>query len=292
MSAVVAVLVPVLLFIVAPVLLTPGWGPGTHIQLTRRLLKRFRAAPGLRPNEELVLRHPDAFLYGNIAADIINFKSFGGIKNHCHNWNIHERLENLSRDDGAFSFVLGYLCHLAADIVAHNHFVPYHIVYDFPPRILGHPYWEAIADTDVSDGEWHTIDRLKESREIHTYDRMVHRAVKIRVLGLRSNRWIFNNITLISCRQNWRSFIKSVRGEGRLHPLDLSFYNTCLEESLKNMVSVFYLRRLALLKVMDPTGKQALRGARMLRRELVRDFGSREQAQNPARDLARQAYGF
>jgi hypothetical protein len=130
-----------------------------------------------------VLAHPLPFLYGNIAADIINFKSYGGVKNHCHNWNIQERLESLAQSDGARAFILGYLCHLAADIVAHNHFVPYHVVYNFPPRLLGHAYWEAMADSKVRDVEWHQIDRLKRAKSIHAFDRLVHRAVRWRALG-------------------------------------------------------------------------------------------------------------
>lgn len=282
---------PIVILALAALVLAPAWGPGTHIQLTTRLLERLRRARRLRPNQELALRYPGAFLYGNIAADIINFKAFGGIKNHCHNWNVHERLEALANDDESFAFILGYLCHLAADIVAHNHFVPYHMVYNFPPRILGHPYWEAIADTGISDREWHTIDRLKETR-MHAYDVMVHRAVRLRVLGLRSNRWIFNNILLINSRQNWRQFIRSVSLQSRRHPLDQAFFELCRERSLQNMLAVFYLRRLALLKVKDPTGKQAIRGARVLRRELLQDFGSREKARTVAASLARQAYAL
>ena len=270
--------------------LVPAWGPGFHIQLTRRLLEHFRTRRRLRPDQELVLEHPHSFLYGNIAADIINFKAFGGVKNHCHNWNIQERLEELAGTDDARAFVLGYLCHLAADIVAHNHFVPYHMVYNFPPRYLGHAYWEAIADAGVSDGEWHAIDELRGHARIAEYDRMVHQAVRLRVLGLRSNRWIFNNILLINCRQNWRQFIRSVRDQALRHPLDEDFFALMREQSYVHMLAVFYRRRLALLKARDPTGRQALRGARLVRRELLRDFGSRRKGRSTADVLARQAY--
>jgi hypothetical protein len=175
--------------------------------------------------------------------------------------------------------------------VAHNHFIPYHMVYNFPPRILGHPYWEAIADAGVSDTEWHTIDYLKANR-MQVFDLIVHRAVRLRVLGVRSNRWIFNNIVLINCRQNWREFIRSVSRQAMRHPLDQGFFERCRQASVRNMLAVFSLRRLALLKVQDPTGRQALRGARLLRRELLDDFGSREKARRAARDLARLAYGL
>jgi len=286
--------VSVLVLISATVVLALAqvpWGPGTHIQLTVELVERLRRKRTHNAAQKLALRYPQPFLYGNIAADIINFKSYGGMKNHCHNWNIHERLDGFAENASAHAFILGYLCHLSADVVAHNHFVPYHIVYNFPPRILGHPYWEAMADSKVSDTEWHAIDRLTKNTEIHAFDHLVHRAVKWKALGLRSNKWIFNNILLINCRQRWREMIRVMESSAKRHPLDEAFYLQCRRESLRRMLAVFHMRRLALLKVSDPTGKAALQGAARLRRELLRDFGQRSKARTVARHLAREAYG-
>ena len=58
------------------------------------------------------------------------------------------------------------------------------------------------------------------------------------------------------------------------------------------MLAVFYRRRISLLKVRDPTGRQTLRGARILRRDLMREYGSRKSAQNTATVIASQAYGI
>jgi hypothetical protein len=283
-------LIPLVALAAGLAVLAAPWGPGTHIQLTGDLLRRFRRMRKPKAEQDLVVRHYQPFLYGNIAADIINFKAYGGVKNHCHNWNIHERLEEHATDDAARAFILGYLCHLAADIVAHNHFVPFHLVHDCPPRFLGHAYWEAIADSRVSDADWHTVDKLKRNRAIHEFDRMVHRAVKWRALGLRSNKWIFNNILLINCRQSWRSVIRGFQSSARAHPVDEEFHRLCRAASLRLMLSVFHPRRLALLKVHDPTGKFALQGALRLRRELVRDHGDRRKARDVSRALAKAAY--
>jgi hypothetical protein len=268
-----------------------SWGPGTHILLTQHLLGRLGRRRRPNRSHELVLAHPRAFLYGNIAADIINFKAYGGVKNHCHNWSIHERLESLAADDAARAFILGYLCHLAGDIVAHNHFVPFHLVHAFPPRIFGHPYWEAMADAAVSDTEWRAIDALKDDADIHRYDIMIHRAVRWRALGRRSNKWIFNNVLLINCRQSWRQVIRGVSKSARAHPLEEAFHRRCRAASLERMTAVFFPRRLALLKVEDPTGRMALSGARRLRRELLKDYGSRRAARRVASALALEAYG-
>lgn len=268
-----------------------GWGPGLHIQFTQEILRRLGRRKTLNKAQKLVLRNAPAFLYGNIAADIINFKAYGGVRNHCHNWNIQERLESLAQDEAAQAFVLGYLCHLAADIVAHNHFVPFHMVNNFPPRIFGHAYWEAVADSGVSDSEWHTIDGLKSTKTIHAFDRMVHHAVRWRALGLRSNKWIFNNILLISCRQSWRGVIRGVSKNARRHPLVEPFHRHCRAMSLRHMLAVFYPRRLAVLKTQDPTGRVALQGALRLRRQLLHDYRTRARARQVATALAQAAYG-
>lgn len=270
--------------------LAAGWGPGTHIQLTREILRRLRRRRKLRPIRELVLRHTQPFVYGNIAADVINFKAYGGFRNHCHNWNIHERLEEEAPDDAARAFILGYLCHLAADIVAHNHFVPYHLVYNFPPRVLGHVYWEAMADSHVTDPEWHTIDGFKRNRQLHVFDHMVHRVVPRRAFSLRSNKWIFNNILLLSCRRSWREMVRNVQSSAKKHPLHAEFHQACRKASLRLMLYAFSTRRLALLKAYDPRGRVAIQGAARLRRELLRDFGTRSEARDVARALAHAAY--
>lgn len=268
----------------------PRWGPGMHIELTLELLRRFRRRKSCSPLQAVVLEHPEPFLYGNIAADIINFKAYGGMKNHCHNWNIQERLESHAEGGAAQAFILGYLCHLAADVVAHNYFVPFHLVYDFPPRWKAHAYWEALADGLVSDGEWHAIDGLKRMKSLHEFDLLVHRAVRRRALSLRPNRWIFNNVLLLSCRKRWRALVRTVHENARKHPLDSSFFRRARAESFRNMLSVFQPERLALLKSRDPTGRSALQGARRLRREILRDFGRGAHAREVARELAREAY--
>jgi hypothetical protein len=107
----------------------------------------------------------------------------------------------------------------------------------------------------------------------------------------RSNKWIFNNILLINCRQRWREVIRIVEKGARKHALDEDFHQRCREQSLRNMLAVFHPRRFALLKVRDPTGRVALQGALRLRRELLRDFGRRSLARPVACDLAREAYG-
>ncbi len=270
-----------------------GWGPGIHIQLTQRILDQIRRRRDSRPEHRIVLAHTDAFFYGNIAADIVNFKNYGGVKNHCHNWNIQERLQALAHTDLERAFILGYLCHLAADVIAHNHFIPYHFVCGLPPRFLGHAYWEALADAAVTDEEWEIVSDLRYDKDLHQNDRLIWNAVRRRVLGTRSNKWIFNNILLLNLRRSWRELIRLARTRRARYPLDGEFFQHCLTRCLHDMMCVFETERLSLLKVRDPTGREALRGARILRRDLRITHDSVLSARRASRRMAREAYwGF
>jgi len=267
-----------------------AWGPGVHIQLTQRVLDQLGRRRDLGPDQEIALDHQDAFYYGNIAADVVNLKAYGGMKNHCHNWNIHGRLESLAGTDAERAFILGYLCHLAADVIAHNHFIPYHYVRGLPPRLLGHAYWEALADAEVADADWEIVADLRYDRSLHENDRLIWRAVRWRALGSRPNKWIFNNILLLNLRRSWRNLIRLARAHRGRFPIDSEFLRHCRAGSLHNMLSVFDEEKLALLKLRDPTGRGALRGARRLRRELILKHGRDERTWATSRRLAREAY--
>ena len=267
-----------------------GWGPGTHVRLARRLSEHFAGRAARSEASELLLAHPGCFLYGNIAADIVNFKGYGGVKNHCHHWSIHERLEEHARDERDRAFILGYLCHLAADLVAHNHMVPYHLVRGLPPRLLAHAYWEALADGGVAEEDWEALAALKRDRTLHRHDRLVWAAVPRRAFGRRPNKWIFHQFTLVSLRPSWRELIRGALRRRARHPIDQGFLRHCVEASYRNMLQVFDTDRFPLLKAGDPTGRAALRHARVLRREIARRHGYAEAGRRASERLAREAY--
>jgi len=271
-------------------LLVLSWGPGLHIQLTRRVLEMIRLLREPSPSHRLVLAHPRSFLYGNIAADIVNFKNYGGMKNHCHNWNIQERLDARARTDVERAFILGYLCHLAADVIAHNHFIPYHCVHGLPPIFLGHAYWEALADAGVTDDEWEVVAGIRRDRTLHQNDRLIWNAVRWRALGARSNKWIFNNVLLVSLRHPWRELVRRAHARHARYPIDRQFLDHCRTGCIHNMMAVFDPALLSALKLRDPTGREALRGARRMRREMIERYGSAVGAREPSRKQARLAY--
>lgn len=282
-------LLVVLLFVCAALLCGCSWGPGTHIYLGSQLLKRMKRRLH-RKQIRLLEDHREPFLYGSVAADIINFKNWGGLKNHCHNWNIKERFEALIEEEHEVAFLYGYLCHLAADTVAHNHYVPFQIVYGLPPKVLGHTYWEARADSRVSEEYWHVLDGLRNTRELHENDNIINRAVRRKALSLTSNKFIFNHILLARSKKSWRGIMDQMRSRSPRGEIHQRFLDQCLDACLENMFHVFDDLSLEVLRKQDPTGHAALRASRRLRRVLIDKHGSRADGAEEAKSMAKRVF--
>ncbi|MCA8961172.1 MAG: zinc dependent phospholipase C family protein [Planctomycetes bacterium] len=286
--------IPLIIFVIAAIALAStrrAWGPGTHIQLAQSLLDTMpdRLAP---EQVDLLSRHADCFQYGCIAADIINLKQYGGLANHCHNWSIQERLAEHVRSETEEAFVWGYLCHLAADVVAHNHFVPFHLLYDLPPALLGHTYWEARADSRTSERTWAIVDALRVDPDLDSNDSLIHRAVPRKALSMTSNKFIFNHVLLARSKKSWREIMDRMRRRTPMGTIQEEFHDRCLERCLENMFDVFDRRALLELRGQDPTGHGALRAAREIRRELIANHGNRRRAAASARVRAEQEFGL
>lgn len=99
-----------------------AWTPGTHVYLGESLLANLHLLPVA--TAELLRAFPFDFLYGNIAADSSIAKKYAPVGRHSHYWQVGQEIHDLAESDALRAFGLGYLCHLAADVVAHNFFVP------------------------------------------------------------------------------------------------------------------------------------------------------------------------
>src|SRR5688572_21839190 len=84
------------------------WGLGNHLEFEARVFRRRRELLPSRVAGLLEDERP-AWQYGHIAADIINFKAFGGHYNHCHRWTIVAEMRALAETPAQHAFALGYL---------------------------------------------------------------------------------------------------------------------------------------------------------------------------------------
>ena len=127
-----------LVFFLLLLVVIPNWGPGNHLEFALRVLRARRKLA--EEPARLLRQERAAFLYGNIAADLISFKAYGGHYNHCHRWTIVREMRARATSPAQEAFALGYLAHLAADTIAHNHYVPYHLARYARSKGLGHLY--------------------------------------------------------------------------------------------------------------------------------------------------------
>jgi len=256
------------LALIVPVL---SWGPGNHLEFALRVLRaRRKLAPEVAG---LLRKERAAYLYGNIAADLISFKAFGGHYNHCHRWTIVREMQSHARTDAEQSFVLGYLSHLAADTIAHNHFVPYHLARYARSKGLGHLYWEMRADGFVPESHWRLVTSLKQDRTLDELDRLVNDAVPRKALSMRTNKLLFNHVLLISERDRWR------RGVARLHgfsnaPLEPDFLERFRTAAVGRIRLALEPEGLAMLLHIDTNDKAAQDEAWTGRKSALRSISS------------------
>jgi len=247
-----------------------AWGPGSHLEFAHRVYRSRRKLPAA--TAKLLFDEQDAFFYGNVAADIINFKGWGGHYNHCHRWTIVREMQGHAQTRGEQAFCLGYLSHLAADTIAHNHFVPYHLARYARSKGLGHLYWEMRADRFVSETRWKVVTRLKSDRALDGLDELVNRSVPKKALSMRANKLLFNHVLLISERDRWR------RGVERLHglayaPLEEEFLETFRRAAVARVRLALGGELESLLHI-DTNGKDAQRAAWQGRKQRMRRFAS------------------
>jgi hypothetical protein len=261
-----------LALVIAVCLLVPGWGPGHHLEFAERVLRRRRE---LLPRDVAALIHEEreAYDYGNIAADIINFKAFGGAYSHCHRWTIIDDMRNLATSPRHEAFILGYLSHLAADTIAHNHFVPYHLARYARTKGLGHLYWEMNADRFIHDSRWNRVASLKAVRALDQLDDLVNRTVPNKALSMGTNKLIFNHVLLVSEREAWR------RGIARLHPisrvsLSKGFLAIFQEAAVDRIRLALHPKGLRELLRVDANGKAAQRAAMQMRTNVLERWTS------------------
>ena len=181
-----------------------AWGPATHLELARELL----AGKDLLPLQvaATLANYPYDFLYGNIAADMVVGKKFVDPLRHCHTWPVAFELQDQVCSPAQQAFVYGYLAHLAADIVAHNSFVPSKIVQYYHKKGALHLYWEMRFEVSVRHKLWkyaHLISR----RSRWENDPLLARAITPTIFSFPVNRRIFNTVLLLNRTRRWQKLL-------------------------------------------------------------------------------------
>ena len=272
----------VLLLLVTPAV-AHAWTPGTHILLGEAVL---RSASLLPPNiASLLQAFPYDFLYGSIAADTSIAKKYARFGRHCHHWYVGLEILDRARDDTLRAFAYGYLSHLAADVVAHNWFVPHQLAVTSSTTSVGHSYWESRFETHLGERHSrraHEIILLDHARADDHLDRILSPTI----FSTHTNRRIFRGMVRVTDSESWQRIFALMAEKSRwdLAEQDVGAY---LGRSFDYVID--FLRRVDGSEpyAHDPSGDEPLRAAKAVRRTAMRAGGS-----DAAQEAATRHFGL
>lgn len=246
-----------------------AWTPGTHVFLGNAVLRSLALLP---PHiGELLAAFPTDFLYGSIAADTSIAKKYAAVGRHCHSWNIGLEIRDEARDDSLRAFAFGYLAHLAADVVAHNFYVPRQLAVTSSTTALGHSYWESRVDTHIGD-LWPRRARELLLIDHGRSDGHLDRILSPTLFGTATNRRIFRGMVRVTDSDSWQRIFQLVSENSRwdLSDADVARY---LSRSYDYIIDLLCRWESSEPFAFDPSGDEPLRQAKKVRRMARREGG-------------------
>jgi hypothetical protein len=232
-----------------------AWGPAVHTVISCNILE---SCSQILPAIASVIRSfPNEYIYGAISADFFLWKGQKRKKGHSHNWETGFKFLKGVGSDKEAAYAYGFLSHLAADVIAHNYFVPDLIYRRLRSKRIGHFYTEAVADRFVNP-LYLKIAREILSMDHNDYDKVLRSSAVRNRYGFRTRKHIFTQSVRIS---DYFYCLPVLYGKGKGQPpnmederlafmIDLSF------RLVKNLLS--YPDSSACLSY-DPIGSDNLR---------------------------------
>ncbi|MDB4879723.1 MAG: phospholipase nuclease [Gemmatimonadetes bacterium] len=256
------------------IVLCPGvahaWTPGTHVFLGEAVLRSL----GTLPLEiaELLRAFPYDFLYGSIAADTSIAKKYVPTGRHCHSWAVGLEIHDAAPDEPMRAFSLGYLAHLAADSIAHNYFVPKQLAITASTSSLGHSYWESRFETHLGPAcarQARDLILLDHSRA----DGLLDRILSPTIFSTQTNRRIFRGMVHAADSESWQR-IFGLMTENSRWDLPDDAVGRYVESSYDAIMDLLVHFDQSSPYKLDPSGDEALRRAKQVRRAALREGGA------------------
>jgi len=245
----------------AAILAVPGealaWGPGVHTAAARFVLANLDLVPPAVA--ALIAQFPNTYLYGCLSADFFVGKGSRIRPGHSHNWESSARLALAADCPQLGAHALGYMSHLAADVVAHNVYVPGVMVRTPIPSRLAHAYVEAQADQRLTGG--HGLrDRLSRPSQ-RIVDKGIVSALDKNAITYQVRKRVFTGSVALAGLRGWN---RSLRFAQRMLPLpeEHSFLADMFELSLRAVLDVLNAQGQSAVLAFDPIGSLSLKKAR------------------------------
>jgi len=262
-------MITVLIAIVGLIVFLPAdamaWGPISHIVHGSSILGDLTGLPSVV--RSALAAHPDHYLYGCVGADIIQAKAYTrSVATHCHRWPVAWTLVDAAETPRQHAFVWGYMTHLGADIISHNHYVPSQLIRSFDSRSAGHAYWEARADA---------LQRVKFAKRLREVlegsyaecDQLVEAVIKDTLFSFKTNKKIFDSLMALSKLNRWQAFMTTVNRRSR-HTLTRPTVDRFTAAAIESAKDLLMHGRDSATQQRDPTGGEVLTRATAARRKL------------------------
>lgn len=248
-----------------------AWTPGTHVVLGERILSSLHLLP--TAVADLLRAFPYDYLYGNIAADTTMAKKFAPVDRHCHAWHVGQEVHDLATTDALRAFGYGYLSHLAADVVAHNYYVPRQLVLTSSTRTMGHTYWESRAESVLGDAV------PKAARELirldhRAADAHLERILSPTIFSVATNRRLFRGLVRVADSRPWQLGMQVASDQSRWD-LTEELIGSHLDQATANIRGVLRDEADDIL-TLDPNGEGAILRSKAVRREAMNGRGRRD----------------
>ncbi len=248
-----------------------AWTPGTHVVLGERILSSLSLlAPAAA---DLIRAYPHDFLYGNIAADTSMAKKYAPADRHPHAWHVGQEIHDLAPTDALAAFGLGYLAHLAADVVAHNHFIPRQLVVTSSTRSMGHTYWESRVETALGDAVPRAARELLRL-DHRPADAHLERILSPTLFSIKTNRRLFKGMVRITDSRPWQMGMQVAAGQSRWELPD-EMIETHLERAT-DYIRLILNEAASPVHRFDPNGEAAIMRSKEVRRRALRSVRSRD----------------
>jgi hypothetical protein len=176
-----------------------------------------------------------------------------------------------ARHEPLRAFGLGYLTHLAADVIAHNYFVPRQLAVTSTTAAIGHSYWENRFETHLGEG---TARRARELilLDHSRADAHLDRILSPTIFSTPTNRRIFRGMVRVTDMESWQRIFQLASEHSRwdLAEPEVDAY---LARSFDFIVDMLHRMDASEPWSYDPSGELRLRQAKRVRRETLRTAG-------------------
>jgi hypothetical protein len=247
-----------------------AWTPGTHVYLGEAVLRSLAQLPAAVG--DLLRAFPYDFLYGSIAADTSMAKKYVPTGRHCHSWTVGLEIHAAAPDEPLQAFALGYLSHLAADAIAHTHFVPKPLAVTASTSSLGHSYWESRFETHLGAAcarQARDLILLDHSRS----DALLDRILSPTIFSTQTNRRIFRGMVHAADNEGWQRIFALMTENSRWDLADAEV-GRYLDHAYDSIIDFLTKFDHSLPYRLDPSGDEALRRAKRVRRDALRSGGA------------------